>query len=372
MMGFFNRSSKKQSTTAHESEQKANPVEPKIYIQGAGACIVTKSILNGTSKLKWLFREESGLGNGWNAFGDTDSQDYVNDVNNLEIVDFNVLANIEPAVVNVFFMPMGADLEFCSDASGSYFVDTKTGQEIREPVKHPAQEAFERNLKFLNQENYPAAFFEGLFREDERTHVFSPGQANFPTGTVVMADPLAYLGTKYQTALERRIPVGSYPIELAVLDSEIAGPRIIAAKLKLGGKAERYELAMPKGTTIQDVGKPKVLPFLGVDTGLACFADEITAEAYHRFMSQWQREHSDKNIYTDYFEEKFDTRRRAETDPMGQQVDVLTWAVPDGGDHSFVLFSSGMGDGIYSGYWGLDVEDRPVELIVPFMNPEYF
>ncbi len=371
-MGFFKRSSKKQTDAGKESENRTNHEEPKIYIQGAGGSIVTKSILNGTSKLKWLFRDHEGYGNGWNAFGDTDSQDYVNDINNLEIVDFNVLANIEPAVVNVFFMPAGTELEFRSDASGSYFVDTETGKEIREPVKHPAQEAFERNLKFLNQDEYPAAFFEGLFQENDRLHILSAGQVHFPTGTVVLADPLAYLGTKYQTALERRIPAGSYPVELSVLNSKIAGPRIAAAKLKLGGKAVRYELATPKGTTARDLGKPNVLPFMGVDTGLGCFADEETAEAYHQFVSQWKTERPDGNLYVDYFAEKFEERLKLEKDPIGQQVDLLAWAVPESNNHAFVLFSSGMGDGIYSGYWGLDAEERPVELIIPFMNPEYF
>ena len=30
----------------------------------------------------------------------------------MAIVDFNTLANIEPTVVNVFYMPIGSDLEF--------------------------------------------------------------------------------------------------------------------------------------------------------------------------------------------------------------------------------------------------------------------
>lgn len=65
----------------------------------------------------------------------------------MAIVDFNTLANIEPTVVNIFYMPVGSDLEFRSDKTGKYFVDTRTGKEIREPVKHPAQLAFEKNLK---------------------------------------------------------------------------------------------------------------------------------------------------------------------------------------------------------------------------------
>ncbi|MCI9144277.1 MAG: DUF2185 domain-containing protein, partial [Lachnospiraceae bacterium] len=159
-MGLFDRK-KKEKNIGNKSEQRTEKQqeekqgqkegqeqrEMKEYIRGAGGTIVTKSILNGTSKLKWLFRQESGHGNGWVAFGDRDSQEYVDDAKNMAIVDFNILANIEPAVVNVFYMPVGSDLEFRCDKTGKYFVDTRTGKEIREPVKHPAQIAFEKNLK---------------------------------------------------------------------------------------------------------------------------------------------------------------------------------------------------------------------------------
>lgn len=140
-MGLFGK--KKNQKQAQQEQQKTQN-EMKIYIQGAGGTIVTKSILDGTSKLKWMFRQESGHGNGWVAFGDTDSQEYVDDAKNMAIVDFNTLANIEPTVVNIFYMPVGSDLEFRSDKTGKYFVDTRTGKEIREPVKHPAQLAFEK------------------------------------------------------------------------------------------------------------------------------------------------------------------------------------------------------------------------------------
>ena len=193
-MGLFN---KKRKEPPAEKQQ-----EMKVYIQGAGGTIVSKSILNGTSRLKWLFRQEGGHGNGWIAFGDTDTQEYVNDVKNMEIVDFNTLANIEPAVADVFYMPMGSDLEFRSDKTGTYFVDTRTGKEIRDPVKHPAQIAFEKNLKFLNKDIYPADFFRMLFTESPKIKVVRAGEADFPTGEVVLADPIAYLGTRYETVLQ--------------------------------------------------------------------------------------------------------------------------------------------------------------------------
>ena len=123
----------------NKKKNEPPPKEMKQYITGAGGTIVSKSILEGTSKLKWLFRENSEYGNGWVALGDTDTQEYVDNPDNMTIVDFNTLANIEPAVVNVFYMPVGSDLELCSDPSGNYFFDTRDGKEIREPVKHPVQ-----------------------------------------------------------------------------------------------------------------------------------------------------------------------------------------------------------------------------------------
>ena len=369
-MGLFG--SKKVKKEEKTTDTKAEPSEMKCYIKGAGGSIVSKSILNGTSKLKWLFREESEHGNGWIAFGDTDTQEYVNNAENMAIVDFNTLANIEPAVLNVFYMPVGSDLEFREDKSGKYFVDTGTEQEIREAVKHPVQLAFEKNLKFLNQETYPADFFRMLFTKSDKIEVLTVGETDFPTGEVVLADPLAYLGSKYETVLDKKVPVGSYPVELSVCRSKIAGLRITAAKIVISDKqAACYELAMPKGHAQEDLGKPNVLSVFGVDTGLACIADLRTAQEYREFFEKWHAENPGKNKYDDYFAALF--RQSFEMHPTMQNEagDFLQWQIPQT-EHRFVLFSSGMGDGIYSGYWGLDEEGEIVSLEIPFMNPEYF
>lgn len=363
-MGLFH---KKREEKPEEGQQKT-----KVYIQGAGGTIVSKSVLNGTSKLKWLFRQESEHGNGWIAFGDTDTQEYVNDANNMAVVDFNTLANIEPTVVNVFYMPMGSDLEFRSDKTGKYFVDTRTGKEIREPVKHPAQIAFEKNLKFLNQKIYPPDFFRMLFTESPKIRIVRAGEADFPTGEVVLADPLAYLGSQYETVLDKKVPVGSWPVELSVCLSRIAGLRIAAARLLFSGKpAASYEIAMPKGKEAKDFGKPGVFTFFGVDTGLACFADGKFSEDYRIFFETWKKENPEKNKYTDYFESLFQESYEANPELQNPGGSFLEWKLPDSGQRT-VLFSSGMGDGIYSGYWGLDAEGETVCLVAVFMNPEYF
>lgn len=104
-----------------------------VFIENAGGVIITKSIYQGTSKLKWFFREKSvnPSDNGWRAIGDTDTQEYINNPENSMIVDFNTLANIEPAVLSVYDMPVGTDLEFRFDDSGRYFIDTDTGNRIK-------------------------------------------------------------------------------------------------------------------------------------------------------------------------------------------------------------------------------------------------
>ena len=203
-----------------------------------------------------------------------------------------------------------------------------------------------------------------LFTQSNELNVVHAGEVDFPTGEVVLADPLCYLGSRYETVLEQRIPIGSYPVELSVYHSKIAGLRIAAAKLQISdGQAVRYEIAMSKGS--------KDFTVFGVDAGLACFADVKTSKDYRRFLEKWQKENPGKNKYTDYFEALFQKSYEMYPEVQNEGGNFLSWQLPETGQR-LVMFSSGMGDGIFSGYWGLDVEGKIVNLVVPFMNPEYF
>ena len=53
---------------------------------------------------------------------------------------------------------------------------------------------------------------------------------------------------------------------------------------------------------------------------------------------------------------------------------IVTKSILSGESRLKWLFrqEGGEGNGVYSGYWGLDSHDAPTELIVPFMNPSYF
>ena len=96
-----------------------------------GGCIITRSLFEGTSKLKWIFREEpvNPADNGWRALGDTDTEEYINIPENNLVVDFDRLVEIEPAVLAIYDMPVGTDLEY--DSQRRIFIDSNNGKEYR-------------------------------------------------------------------------------------------------------------------------------------------------------------------------------------------------------------------------------------------------
>ena len=313
----------------------------KKYVENAGSCIVTKSLLNGESNFRWLFREEplDNIDTGWMAFGDSDNDEYVNDPKNLSVVDLNTLINIEPTILNVYEMPVGTDLIFIEEDGEKYFINAKTNEQIREKVKSPFMIAFEKNLDFLRKDEYSKEFIENLFTESDRISLDTIGEVDFPTGQVIIADPLCYLHSEDgRKILDRTIPIGKYEVELAILNSKTISKRVAGASLKIkNDKIIRYE---------QTQNKSSKLNGFGVDAGLASFCDASVAEEYTKFYSN-----------NDYFIKLL----------QGKQF--IHWEIP-GTNHKIAMFETGFGDGYYMSLYGLNEKDEVCELVIPFINPE--
>lgn len=109
-----------------------NQKEPIEFIKKAGACIVSRNIMNETGKLKWILREKSigAVDNGWRFFSEIDDDDYINNPENLVVCDFNTVANIEPAILGIYELPIGSDLQLVSENGKIRFIDNLTGKEI--------------------------------------------------------------------------------------------------------------------------------------------------------------------------------------------------------------------------------------------------
>lgn len=248
-----------------------------------------------------------------------------------------------------------------------------TEEKKRAEAKPPIQVAFEKNLEFLKSDELAVEIVRNLFINQGLMETIQIGTTDFPSGEIVIADPLVYLGNeRYTDLLNRKIPVGAYPVELAICHSSIAGVRVAAARLKVRDESvSRYEIAMPKGTTSEQMNEPGILTGFGVDAGLACFCDGAVAGEYDIFQSKWQQEHPTGNLYDDYFAELFAESYREWPEVQREGGDFITWEVPGTG-HSFSMFASGLGDGFYTGFWGLNSENEVCELVIPFMNSEYF
>lgn len=79
-----------------------------------------------------MFREESvnPVDNGWRFFSENDDDDFINNPNNLAVCDFNTVANIEPAILKIYDLPIGSDLQIVSENGKIRIIDNITGNEV--------------------------------------------------------------------------------------------------------------------------------------------------------------------------------------------------------------------------------------------------
>ncbi|WP_273113512.1 DUF2185 domain-containing protein [Corynebacterium durum] len=101
------------------------------FIPNAGGCLATLNVINRTGVVRWMVRLPSQMpaDNGWQIMSHLDTTEYLNDPANWRIVDFNDLCAIEPALIGIWDMPVGSDLQIVRDDRIRIF-DTPTGREI--------------------------------------------------------------------------------------------------------------------------------------------------------------------------------------------------------------------------------------------------
>ena len=87
--------------------------EIKEIIPNKGGCLATDKVTYDGMKVGYMYREEANndMDNGWRFFSGTESQDYVDDVNNTKVYDTNTIANYDQAIVPYVDLPVGSELE---------------------------------------------------------------------------------------------------------------------------------------------------------------------------------------------------------------------------------------------------------------------
>jgi hypothetical protein len=217
----------------------------------------------------------------------------------------------------------------------------------------------------------PVSDLNGYFTLKEiagkRIESVNLGQASFPTGQVLVRDPLCYF-RRSELPFMQSIPPGNYPVTACVIlpdDGDCA--RYAAVKLTVSDKAAlRFEEALVGNENLESCQRGDYFGF-NVDAGLATIADVATRDAYIRFFNRWYQDNPDLNNYDGYFAALFAESYRKNPQHQRSGGDWINWTVP-GTDLQMPIFQSGFGDGCYPVYMGYDDNDDVCCIIIEFID----
>lgn len=106
--------------------------EYKEFIPHSGACLATTNVMERRGKVRWMVRVPStgGADNGWQIISEIDTSEYLNDKSNWQIVAYNDVCYIEPALIFIYDFPVGSDLEIVREGKKTSIYDSASGREI--------------------------------------------------------------------------------------------------------------------------------------------------------------------------------------------------------------------------------------------------
>ncbi len=199
----------------------------------------------------------------------------------------------------------------------------------------------------------------------KRLFTIEIGEVNFPTGEILVRDPLVYL-KKDSEPYFIKVPVGRFPLTILVVEVEEEHFRYASFRVKFNDKkAVSYREALLGTEKLDDIEEGDMFGF-DVDAGLASIVDVKTRDLYAEFEEKWYENNPDGNIYDDFFAAEF--KRNYEKNPEFQRTsgDWINFKIPES-DLSVPMIQSGYGDGGYPVYFGFDENDEICEVIVEFI-----
>lgn len=174
------------------------------------------------------------------------------------------------------------------------------------------------------------------------------GNLYISTGKVFAVDP--FIVSEYDKPFIKKVPQGSYPVYLSIITTEAGDQRAALATIQFSNeKPQTWELAITDDQDISTLQDDEYFGY-GVDAGTGCFMDQDT---FHKFYAL-----SEDNEYTDML-----------IDEM-QKTYVDTWSYLNKEieeNCNIIMFSSGIGDGSYPSFFGIDSNGNICCLVTDFM-----
>ena len=89
-----------------------------------GYCIATDRITVDGEKVGYMYREQpdDSSDGGWRFFAGDESQDYINNPDNISIYDVNTIANYDPSIIKYLDSDIGVELEKVKDDDTFIFI----------------------------------------------------------------------------------------------------------------------------------------------------------------------------------------------------------------------------------------------------------
>lgn len=199
-------------------------------------------------------------------------------------------------------------------------------------------------------------------------HLLDIGTVNFPTGEIIVCDPLVSLDrtiTPYFT----KVPQGIFPLTAAIVEVEQDHYRYAAVKVHFNeNPADHLVMALQGDEDIEDIEEGDFFGF-GVDAGLGTIVDIKTRDAYCDFIEKWKKENPEGNTYNDFFKEEFEKSYEKHPQFQREGGDWINFTIP-GTELSIPMFQSGFGDGVYPVYFAYDKNNNICQMIIEFINIE--
>ncbi len=180
------------------------------------------------------------------------------------------------------------------------------------------------------------------------------GRLSLPSGRLVVCDALA---DPQARALGLEIAPGEYPVQIAIARTDDGDERIACAMLRITDEQPtEWYWAVVDAQESEAVSEDEL--GYGVDSGTACFMSLEAAEALIRRVEA-------EPDYTDRIIAEMEKNYAHTRDWADVVVDAQ-------GGTNLIIFSSGLGDGIYPCYWGSNEQGHPVCLLTEFglLDPE--
>ena len=100
----------------------SNPDLIKPLIKPMGFCIISCKIIDESEPVGYMYRERAGEDedSGWRFLSGTETEEYTDDEDNYKVVDVNIVANYEPAIIP--HLNSKVDSEFERSEDGKTFV----------------------------------------------------------------------------------------------------------------------------------------------------------------------------------------------------------------------------------------------------------